>query len=130
MTVATGRVQLITEPRGSLGFVEFGQLGFVPKRMFWLMDVPVDGSRGSHAHRVCRQFVVCLTGTVKVSADGTDGSRLELTMSKGDFCDVPPMHWLDLDEFSTGAVVLVLASHEYVESDYIRLRKEFDKLTR
>lgn len=130
MTVTTGRLELIPEQRGTLGFFEFSQLDFVPKRMFWLMDVPVGGLRGAHAHRLCRQFVVCLTGTVKASADGTDGSRFESIMTRGDFCNVPAMHWLDLSEFSTSAVVLVLASHEYVESDYIRLREEFDKLTR
>ena len=38
---------------------------------------------------------------------------------------VPPMMWRDLDNFSSGAVCLVLASEVYEESDYFRNYQDF-----
>jgi hypothetical protein len=38
---------------------------------------------------------------------------------------VPPMTWLELDQFSDNSVCAVLASGPYDESDYIRSWSEF-----
>ena len=130
MTVTTGRLQLVEEDRGTLGFLEFRNMSFVPRRIFWLKDVPAGSSRGAHAHRVCSQFVVCLQGSVHARAIGVDGSSTDFELEEGAYCDVPPLHWLELDGFSDGAVVVVLASHDYEESDYIRSRTDFDLLLR
>ena len=40
---------------------------------------------------------------------------------------VGPMIWRDLDNFSSGAVCMVLASHYYDESDYYRDYQDFIK---
>jgi len=40
---------------------------------------------------------------------------------------IVPGIWRTLDDFSSGAVCLVLASDKYIEADYIRLYEDFMK---
>jgi hypothetical protein len=51
---------------GKLGVVEFNSLPFVPKRLYWLSDVPLGGERGHHAHKALTQLICVLTGSVEV----------------------------------------------------------------
>lgn len=115
------------------GGLLFGQtpdhIPFPIKRFFVLYDPAPGASRGGHAHRVQHQFLVMLTGSVTVTVD--DGqNRTAVRLYRPNLAlHVPPMLWLDLDDFSPDAVCMVLTSDLYSESDYIRDRTEFLKLT-
>src|SRR5438094_728099 len=82
-------------------------------------------TRGSHAHRECAQFLVCVTGACAVVVD--DGEhRLEVALdrpNRGVY--VPPMVWATQYKYTRDAVLLVLASHPYDAADYIRNYEEF-----
>ena len=59
--VSVHRLPTFADLRGSLSVGEFlQQIPFVPKRYFVVYDVPGKDVRGEHAHRLCRQFLVCL----------------------------------------------------------------------
>lgn len=90
------------------------------KRIFYLYDIPGGEERGAHAHIKCHQFLIAGSGSFDVMLD--DGKSKELvTLSrpyKG--LHIPPGIWASECNFSSGAICLVLASHIYEESDYIR----------
>ena len=110
----------IMDPRGNLTFAE--ALTMVPfdiKRAYWVYDVPGGESRGGHAHKSLKQFVVALSGSFHVTLD--NGYELKTVLLnhpwQGLLIDVNT--WRTLDDFSSGAVCLVLASEHYEEDDYI-----------
>lgn len=111
----------IHDPRGNLTFIE-GQvhIPFDIARVYYLYDVPGGSERGGHAHRKLQQFIVAMSGSFDVILnDGQEKKRIHLNRSYNGLY-VCPMIWRELDNFSSGAVCMVLASTAYDESDYIR----------
>lgn len=126
--VAVVEVPQISTEVGDLAVVdEVGPLPFGPKRVFYLYDVPSGSDRGAHAHKECHQFLVAVSGAFSVEVtDGLNTSVFDLNRPTFGL-HVPPGIWAAEVNFSGGAICLVLASHEYDESDYIRDWNEFLK---
>jgi dTDP-4-dehydrorhamnose 3,5-epimerase-like enzyme len=101
------------------------EIPFDIKRIFYLYDVPGGESRGAHAHKKCHQFLVAASGSFEVQLD--DGKVKKTVMLNQPFrgLHIPPGIWASEVNFSSGAICLVLASHKYNESDYIRDYNEF-----
>ncbi len=116
----------ISDPRGNLSFIEGGQhVPFDIKRVYYLYDVPGGSDRGSHAHKNLHQFIVAMSGSFDVVLDdGKEKKRFHLNRSHYGLY-LCPMMWRDLDNFSSGAVCMVLASEHYDEADYIRDYDQF-----
>jgi UDP-2-acetamido-3-amino-2,3-dideoxy-glucuronate N-acetyltransferase len=93
---------------------------FNPKRWFMVYDVPSREVRGEHAHRICHQFLVCVSGRVSVAVD--DGHRRgEVLLDKQTLgIYIPPLIWGTQFGYDSDSVLLVLASHIYDPDDYIR----------
>ena len=121
----------ISDPRGNLSFVEGGiHVPFDIQRVYYLYDVPGGSDRGSHAHKKLHQFIVAMSGSFDVVLDdGHQKKRFHLNRS---YCGlyVCPMMWRDLDNFSSGAVCMVLASARYDGNDYIRDYSQFVSLAK
>jgi len=124
--VAVCALPTITDARGSLTFCEFSEhVPFVPQRLFWVHGVPEAASRGGHAHKRCEQLFVCLKGSLRLAVDnGIERTAFVLDDPAAGFY-VPAGLWTDLSEFQPGTVLLVLASHPYDASDYLRDHAEF-----
>jgi len=123
------QIRSAVDLRGSLVAADFStDLPFVPRRAFTVFDVPTKDVRGEHAHRECEQFLLCLTGSVSCVVDnGT--ARQEFRLNQPDVgLYVPAMVWGSQYNYSSDAVLLVFASHEYDASDYIRDYDEFLRL--
>ena len=120
----------ISDPRGNLSFIEGGNhIPFEIRRVYYLYDVPGGSDRGSHAHKSLHQFIVAMSGSFDVVLDdGKEKTRFHLNRSYYGLY-VCPMMWRDLDNFSSGAVCMVVASDHYNEFDYIRDYKYFQKET-
>lgn len=120
----------IADPRGNLGVVEKDTIPFSINRVYYLFDVPSDSFRGGHAHKECLELLVAISGSFTVLLD--DGIETEkVTLNKpGKGLYIPRMMWRELSDFSSGAVCLVLASHEFEEADYIREKDLFYSVTR
>jgi hypothetical protein len=90
-----------------------------------LYDIPGGESRGAHAHIACHQFLIAGSGSFEVVVDdGTESITYYLSRpSVGLY--VPPGIWASENKFSSGAICLVLASHQYDAKDYIREYKYF-----
>ncbi|GAA3592540.1 WxcM-like domain-containing protein [Klugiella xanthotipulae] len=107
--------------RGSLVAGDVGgDVPFQPQRFFAVHDVPSAEVRGAHAHRECQQFLVCLSGSVHaIVDDGTN--REEYVLDSPDRAlYMPRMTWGTQYRYSPDAILLVLASLPYDNSDYIR----------
>lgn len=116
----------IADHRGNLTFLECNRhVPFEIRRVYYLYDVPSGAERGGHAHRELRQLLIALAGSFDVVLD--DGKqRNRLTLNRPDKgLVIGSMIWREIDNFSAGAVCLVLASHEYDEADYYRDYQEF-----
>jgi len=120
-----------TDMRGSLAAIEFAsQCPFTPKRLFVVHNVPSKSVRGEHAHLECHQFLIAVSGSVSVSIDtGTERETVVLSSPYSGLY-IPPMTWGSQFHFSSDAVLLVLASHEYNDADYVRDYETFLKLTK
>ena len=106
--------------RGRLAVIEKDILPFEIKRVYYLYDVPHDSYRGGHAHIRQESFVIALSGSFDVLVD--DGkSRQVFTLNKpNQGLYIPTGIWREIENFSSGAVCLVLASNEFDEGEYIR----------
>jgi dTDP-4-dehydrorhamnose 3,5-epimerase-like enzyme len=111
----------IKDRRGSISPVNSGiEIPFEVKRVFYIYDIPGGEDRGAHAHKECHQFLVAVSGSFEVEID--DGTnRKTVVLNRPYFgLHVPPGIWAAEQSFSGGAICLVLTSHEYNASDYIR----------
>ena len=116
----------IHDPRGDLTPIEPGsQIPFDIARVYYLYNVPVDAERGGHAHRNLQQLLLALSGSFRVTVDnGTQRSHFWLRDPRlGLYID--RMVWREMDSFSQGAVLMVLASRRYDADDYCRDYGEF-----
>jgi len=116
----------ISDPRGNLTFIEGGHhVPFPIERVYYLYDVPGGAERGGHAHRELHQLIIAISGSFDIVLDdGCEKRRYHLNRSYIGLY-VCPMVWREIDNFSSGAVCLVLASNRYDEADYYRDYNEF-----
>jgi len=116
----------IQDHRGNLTFIESGRhVPFEIKRTYYLYDVPGGASRAAHGHRHLHQLMIAMSGSFNVTLDdGFDKRVFQLNRCYYGLY-VPPMMWRDLDNFSSGAVCMVLASDFYDEGDYFRNYSDF-----
>jgi len=115
-----------SDRKGTISVVQNGDtVPFNVKRVYYLYDVPGGESRGSHAHRELSQLIVAASGSFRVTLDDGDVKRSFVLNRPYQGLYVAPGIWRDLDDFSSGAVCMVLASDVYRAEDYIRDYKEF-----
>jgi dTDP-4-dehydrorhamnose 3,5-epimerase-like enzyme len=112
---------VVPDERGNLSFIEENRhIPFDIKRVYWLYDVPGGATRGAHAHKKLYQLIIAASGSFRVTLDdGTQKRSFFLNRSYQGLLVVPGI-WRDLDDFSSGAVCMVLASELYDADDYIR----------
>ena len=122
---------VMRDPRGSLSFAQFNQtIPFLPRRYFIVFDVGEDQTRGGHAHRTVHQLLICVKGSCLVSLD--DGKiRDEISLNRPELAlYIPPKIWATQKQFSTDAVLMVLASEVYDPAEYLKDYDEFQRVTK
>lgn len=110
----------ITDPRGNLTVAEGNSLPFAIQRAYWVYDVPGGESRGGHAHKKLWQLLVAVSGSFTVTLDNGQRKETFLLNHPWQALIIKNNTWRTLDDFSSGAVCLCLASDKYDEDDYIR----------
>jgi hypothetical protein len=101
------------------------EIPFEVKRVFYLYDIPGGESRGAHAHKECHQFLVAVSGSFEILLDDGKSKRTVFLNRPYMGLHIPPGIWASELNFSSGSICLVLASHTYNESDYVRDYGEF-----
>lgn len=107
--------------KGNISVIENGiTIPFDVKRAYYLYDVPGGEARGGHAHLALEQLIVAVSGSFNVKLNDGNVTRTFVLNRPYQGLLVVPGIWRELDDFSSGSVCLVLASHKYDEADYIR----------
>ncbi len=119
----------IVDIRGNLTVAE--QLKNVPfdiARVYWTYDIPAGERRGGHAHRTCEEIVIAVSGSFDVMVDDGCGEKVIYHLNHPyQGLLVETGIWRTLEDFSSGAVCLVLASDLFDEDDYIYEYDDFLK---
>ena len=118
----------IVDPRGNLTVIE-GEtdVPFAIQRVYWVYDVPAGEYRGGHAHKNCRELLVALSGSFQVTIDNGTEKETYLLNHPYQGLLIDAGLWRTLDDFSSGAICMVLASDPFEEEDYIREYGKFIK---
>ncbi len=124
-------LRLVDDLRGALVAGEHpSQLPFAVSRFFTVFGVPGPEVRGEHAHRECHQLLLAVAGSLEVICDDGFETR-SYSLSRPEVAlHIPPMVWGVQHQYSSDAVLLVLASHSYDPDDYVRDYDEFKRLAR
>ena len=110
-----------SDRKGNLTVVENGRtLPFDVKRVYYLYDVPGGESRGAHAHKELEQLIIAASGSFTVTLDDGKCKRSFFLNRPYQGLYVKPGMWRTLEDFSSGAVCMVLASECFNREDYIR----------
>jgi dTDP-4-dehydrorhamnose 3,5-epimerase-like enzyme len=115
----------IKNPKGNLAVVELDTIPFPIQRVYYLYDVPAGSKRGGHAHKNLQQLLVPVSGSFDVVLK--DGKHVErITLNRPDKgLLIENNIWRELENFTSGAVCMVLASAPYDEADYIRVYRDY-----
>ena len=118
----------IIDPRGNLTVAEqMHDIPFDVKRVYWVYDVPSGENRGGHAHKDCREFIIAVSGSFTVTLDDGKETKTFLLNHPYQGLLVETGIWRTLEDFSSSAVCLVLASDLFDEEDYIREYEDYIK---
>jgi dTDP-4-dehydrorhamnose 3,5-epimerase-like enzyme len=116
------------DDRGQLVALEEGkEIPFNIKRVYYMYDTGVGVRRGFHAHKSLEQILICVHGSCKILLDDGDEQQIILLDSPHEGVHISHAVWREMYDFSPDAVLMVLASDLYNESDYIRDYDEFLK---
>lgn len=112
--------------RGNLTVVEqMKDIPFNISRVYWVYDVPGGKNRGGHAHKHCRELLVAASGSFSVTLDNGLEKRTFLLNHPYQGLLINTNVWRTLDDFSSGALCLVIAEDPFSEEDYIRDYDDF-----
>ena len=118
------------DARGQLIAIESlsDQIPFEVKRVYYIYDTTPGTIRGRHAHKVLKQVLICVSGACTIECEMPDGNKTEHRL---DWPDrgllIDGLVWRNMKDFSKDAVLVVLASEHYDETDYIRDYDQFKK---
>ena len=118
--IALLKIPVVEDLSGNLAFIQNDILPFEFKRVYYLFDVPSSAFRGGHSHIEQHEVLIALSGSFEVTlSDGTN--KKSYLLNKPNIgLHLPKGIWRELENFSSGAVCLVLASGVFEETDYIR----------
>lgn len=114
------------DPRGNLSVIESGRhIPFDIQRVYYLYDVPGGSTRAGHGHLELQQFIIAMSGSFDVIVDdGSQRKKIQLNRSYYGLY-IPKLMWREVENFSSGAVCMVLASTMYDPDDYFHDYDEF-----
>jgi dTDP-4-dehydrorhamnose 3,5-epimerase-like enzyme len=119
------------DERGSLNLLEASkELPFLPKRIFWVKGVPKGSERGFHAHRTGNQLLFCLNGSIQLTLKTHSRQESLVLSEESPGVWMKNMVWGEQRFLTDDAVLLVFASNEFDESDYLRDFSEFLELSK
>ena len=114
------------DERGQLvALEEFKDIPFEIKRVYYMYDTGEGIHRGFHAHKTLKQILICIHGSCKVLLDNGQEKKIVSLEKPYEGLYIAHNMWREMYDFSPDAVLMVLASEYYDESDYIRDYDQF-----
>lgn len=126
-------VKYVFQPHGDdrgqlVALEEFIDIPFEIKRVYYMYETGEGVRRGFHAHKSLEQILICIHGTCKILLDNGFEKKIVPLERPYEGLYISNDMWREMYDFSPDAVLLVLASDLYDESDYIRDYDEFIKM--
>lgn len=116
------------DDRGQLVALEENKdIPFKIKRVYYMYDTGENVHRGFHAHKSLEQILICIHGSCKIKLDNGVEQKVIYLEKPYEGLYVSNNIWREMYDFSSDAVLMVLASDFYREEDYIRDYNEFLK---
>ena len=116
------------DERGMLvALEEYKDIPFEVKRVYYMYDTKEEVHRGFHAHKHLKQILICICGSCKVLLDNGEEKKVISLEKPYEGLYISNDMWREMYDFSSDAVLLVLASDYYNEQDYIRDYDEFKR---
>ena len=117
-----------SDGRGNLIAIENPKdIPFEIKRIYYIYGTGTDITRGKHAHKDLKQILICVHGSCKIRLDNGKEKEIVLLDKPNEGLYIDNDIWREMFDFSSDAVLLVLASRVYDENDYIRDYEKFIK---
>lgn len=110
----------IKESRGCLVELDFIQLPFIPRRIFYISNVPHGFQRGGHAHIDGKQIVFCVSGKVEIELRNGEYNEIVTCVNDGKGLLINEGIWAKQTYLTENTVLLVLCSHPYNKHSYLR----------
>jgi len=119
-------VRNFPDKNGNLGFIEQDKdVPFKISRIFYVYGVHSGDMRGQHAHKKCKQTLVCVHGSVTVVADDGKNKKTVVLDSPLKGLYIPPSIWAEQKYSSSDTMLMALTDQPFDEKDYIRDYEEF-----
>ena len=116
------------DERGQLvALEEHKDIPFEIKRVYYMYDTGKGVTRGQHAHKSLEQILICIHGSCKLMLDNGKEKKIVSLEKPYEGLYISNNIWREMYDFSSDAVLMVLASDVYQEEDYIRNYDEFLK---
>jgi len=124
-------LKIIGDERGSLVSIEQDiNFPFKIKRVYYIFDTKKGVARGFHAHVDLKQIVLAVKGSCNFIVDnGKKKEEIKLNKPNKGLL-IEGLVWREMRNFSPDCVLLVLASENYIEKDYIRDYNKFLELVK
>jgi len=110
---------------GDLGVIEFNNLDFVPRRVYWITNFVPGVKRGFHAHKTLRQLMFVARGFVELELKTGRESEHHVIYSSSSPLRVNPGVWREFGSSDPSTVLVVLCDQPFDDSDYIRNFDEY-----
>lgn len=128
-------VKYVFQPHGDergqlIALEEFKDIPFQIKRVYYMYDTAEGIIRGYHAHKSLEQILICIHGSCKILLDNGEEKKVIPLEKPYEGLYVANNMWREMYDFSSDAVLLVLASQPYDEADYIRNYDEFMEMVK
>jgi dTDP-4-dehydrorhamnose 3,5-epimerase-like enzyme len=119
-------IKKVQDPRGSLSVIEEkSDIPFLIKRIYYMYDIADGADRGNHAMKTQSKFLIAIHGAFDVILkDGQNETKFHLNRPNQGLL-IPGGLWREMNNFTTGAVCLVLADEIFIEADHIRDYDQF-----
>lgn len=123
-------VKYVFQPHGDdrgqlVALEEFKDIPFRIKRVYYVYDTDAEAVRGHHAHKKLEQILICIHGSCKIRVDNGKEKKIIPLEKPYEGLYLSSDMWREMYDFSPDAVLMVLASELYDESDYIRNYDDF-----
>jgi dTDP-4-dehydrorhamnose 3,5-epimerase-like enzyme len=113
-------IPVVRDHRGNLAYLQWSDLPFDFKRVYYLFDIPSGARRGGHAHKQQTELLIAVSGSFDVMVDdGKNRKKINLNSPEKALL-IPRGIWREIENFSANSICLVLNSDLFSEADYIR----------
>jgi dTDP-4-dehydrorhamnose 3,5-epimerase-like enzyme len=118
----------VDEEDGSLVFMEGkSEIPFEIKRVFYIFHAPEGVTRADHANKNTDFVLISVHGSSKILVDDGEGKKKFVLSSPNEGLYIPKMIWMEIYDFSSDSVLLVLASRKYEKNQYYEEYGEYCK---